>query len=84
MSVFFAIAARYWQAFAALAAAVGVLIYGRHQRGQGAAEREGKLRAEAAAKQDGAVRDAIDAAARVRDANAVDRDRLRDKWTRPN
>jgi hypothetical protein len=75
--------ARYWQAAAGIVAMLGVLIYGRHQRGAGAADREARLRADAAVQQDGAVRDAIDAAARVRDAVGPDRDSLRDKWTRP-
>jgi hypothetical protein len=48
MTAFLALAARYWQAFAALAAAVGVLIYGRRQRSAGAAERETQIRATAA------------------------------------
>jgi hypothetical protein len=48
MTAFLATLARYWQPVAALGAALGVLLYGRHQRGQGAAERETKLRADAA------------------------------------
>jgi hypothetical protein len=81
--IWMATLARYWQPIAALIAGLGVLIYGRGQRSAGAAEREARLRAAAAVQQDGAVRDAIDAAARVRDATGADRDRLRDKWTRP-
>jgi hypothetical protein len=48
VSAFLALAARYWQLLAGIGAALGVLLYGRHQRGQGAAERETKLRADAA------------------------------------
>jgi hypothetical protein len=48
MTAFLAILARYWQPVAALGAALGVLLYGRHQRGQGAAERETQIRATAA------------------------------------
>lgn len=77
-----AILTRYWHAALGAAAVLGVLLYGRRERSAGAAEREARLRASAAARQDGAVRDAIDAAARVRDAVGPDRDRLRDKWTR--
>jgi len=82
VSAFLAIGARYWQAALGTAAVLGVLLYGRRERSAGAAEREARIRADAAAKQDGAVRDAIDAAARVRDSVGTDRDRLRDKWTR--
>jgi hypothetical protein len=78
-----AILARYWQAVVGAAAVLGVLLYGRRERSAGAAEREAKLRAEAAAKQDGAVRDAIDAAARVRNADPDELERLRTKWRRP-
>jgi hypothetical protein len=78
-----AILARYWQALVGAAAVLGVLLYGRRERSAGAAEREAKLRADAGAAQQKATTDAIDAAARVRNADPDELERLRTKWRRP-
>jgi len=80
---FLAILARYWQAAVGAAAVLGVLLYGRRERSAGAAERETQLRADAGAAQQQAVIDATDAAARVRDADPDELERLRSKWRRP-
>ena len=76
------IAARYWQVLVGGLAAVGVLIYGRHQRAAGAAEREAKLRADAGARQLEAAEHANRAVDRLRNADPAERQRLRSKWTR--
>lgn len=83
MTAFIAIVARYWQAFAALAAALGVLVWGRHQRHQGAAQRDTEIRADASARQAEAMTHATNAAARVRDAEPDELERLREKWRKP-
>ncbi len=73
MTAFLALAARYWQAFAALAAAVGVLIYGRHQRGQGAQQRETEIRADAAKQMQERTNAGNEAARAAERDGAVDR-----------
>lgn len=83
MTTFLFFVAARWQAVLAFAAALGVLLWGRHQRHQGAAQRETEIRADASARQAEAMTHATNAAARVRDAEPADRDRLREKWTRP-
>ncbi|HEV7458021.1 MAG TPA: hypothetical protein VGN96_14710 [Roseococcus sp.] len=83
MSAFLAALARYWQPVAALAGALGVLLWGRHQRSQGAAQRETEIRAEAGARQTEAMTHATDAANRVRDADDAELERLRAKWRQP-
>lgn len=83
MTAFLFFVAARWQAVLAFAAALGVLLWGRHQRHQGAAQRDTEIRADASARQAEAMTHATNAAARVRDAEPADRDRLREKWTRP-
>jgi hypothetical protein len=83
MTAFIAFLASRWQAALGIAAAVGVLMWGRHQRTTGRAERENEIRADANARQMEAVTDATDAASRVRDADPAERERLRAKWRKP-
>ncbi len=84
MSAFLPLLLRWWKALAGAAVVAGVLLFGRRQRHAGAQERETALRAEGIARQMEATTNANEAARRVRDAAPADRERLRDKWTRPD
>lgn len=83
MTAFLFFVAARWQAVLAFAAALGVLVWGRHQRHQGAAQRETEIRADASARQAEAMTHATNAASRVRDADPDELERLREKWRKP-
>ena len=82
MTALMGLLTRYWQVAAGLAAALGVLLYGRNQRGAGAVEKETKLRAEANAAQLEAVKNVEQTVRDIRSASDAQRERVRGKWTR--
>jgi hypothetical protein len=73
MTAFLALLARYWQAALALAAALAVLLWGRHQRTTGRAERETEIRADAAKQMQERTNAGNDAARAAERDGAVDR-----------
>jgi dienelactone hydrolase len=73
MTAFLAFIASRWQAALGLAAALAVLLYGRHQRTTGRAERETEIRAQAAQQMQERTNAGNDAARAAERDGALDR-----------